>query len=45
MLEIKEIKAVRKSAIITPDYVYNLRVKDNHNYFAHGVLVHNCDDP
>lgn len=26
-----------------PDgYVYNLEVKDNHNYFANGVLVHNC---
>jgi len=25
--------------------VYNLRVKDNHNYFANGILTHNCDDP
>lgn len=25
--------------------VYNIRIKDNHNYFANGVLVHNCDDP
>lgn len=25
--------------------VYNLRIKDNHNYFANGILVHNCDDP
>ncbi len=23
-------------------YVYNLQVKDNNNYFAGGVLVHNC---
>lgn len=23
-------------------YVYNLEVADNHNYFANGVLVHNC---
>jgi ribonucleoside-diphosphate reductase alpha chain len=22
--------------------VYNLRVEDNHNYFAYGILVHNC---
>ena len=31
--------------IPTPDFVYNVRVKGNHNYFANGVLVHNCDDP
>ena len=24
--------------------VYNIRVKDNHNYFANNILVHNCDD-
>jgi uracil-DNA glycosylase family 4 len=24
------------------DKVYNLEVKDNHNYFAQGILVHNC---
>ncbi len=23
-------------------YVYNIEVKDNNNYFANGVLVHNC---
>src|SRR5690606_14277797 len=23
-------------------YVYNLEVEWNHNYFANGVLVHNC---
>ena len=28
-----------------PDKVYNIRVKGTHNYFANGVLVHNCDDP
>lgn len=29
-----------------PDQVYNLRVAEDHNYFAEGVLVHNCiDDP
>jgi predicted phage terminase large subunit-like protein len=25
--------------------VYNLRVAPHHNYFAAGILVHNCDDP
>jgi len=27
----------------TTTYVYNLEVEDNHNYFANGLLVHNCD--
>lgn len=38
------IRAIRriKSA---PKRVYNVRVAKNHNYFASGVLVHNCDDP
>jgi len=27
------------------DKTYNLRVAPHHNYFANGVLVHNCDDP
>ncbi|WP_369123508.1 helicase-related protein [Butyrivibrio sp.] len=26
----------------TDDYVYNLEVEDVNNYFANGVLVHNC---
>lgn len=25
--------------------VFNLRVTPCHNYFANGVLIHNCDDP
>lgn len=29
----------------TPDRVFNLRVRSDHNYFANGLLVHNCDDP
>lgn len=24
---------------------YNVRVAQDHNYFANGILVHNCDDP
>lgn len=31
--------------IPTPERVYNVRVAQDHNYFANGVLVHNCDDP
>ena len=26
-----------------PESVYNLEVESNHNYFASGILVHNCD--
>lgn len=30
----------------TPDFVYNVGVVGNHNYFADGLLNHNCfDDP
>lgn len=25
--------------------VYNIEVEDNHNYFANGILLKNCDDP
>ena len=25
-----------------PEYVYNIEVEDNHNYFANGLLVSNC---
>lgn len=28
-----------------PEIVYNVRVAPAHNYFAEGILVHNCDDP
>lgn len=27
------------------EHVYNVQVADNKNYFAGGILVHNCDDP
>jgi len=27
------------------EHVYNVSVREHHNYFAAGVLVHNCDDP
>lgn len=35
-----KIKAIRES-LYNGD-TYNLHIKDNHNYFANGVLVHNC---
>jgi predicted phage terminase large subunit-like protein len=31
--------------IDAPSRVFNVRVAEWHNYFAAGVLVHNCDDP
>lgn len=39
----KIVKSVKRTGII-PDKVYNLRVADNHNYFANSFLLHNCDD-
>ena len=38
---------VRRIEIIDelPDYVYNIEVEGNHNYFVNGILTHNCDDP
>ena len=27
------------------DYVYDIEVEDNHNYFANNILVHNCKSP
>ncbi len=29
-------------ALCPENYVYNLEVEDNHNYFANKILVHNC---
>lgn len=43
-MERKIVKAVRRTGIV-PQYVYNINIEDNHNYFANKVLVHNCDDP
>ncbi len=46
-LYIKEIKniLVKKSILnwfSTKNYVYDLSITDNHNYFVEGVSVHNC---
>ena len=29
--------------LIEPEIVYNLSIENNHEYFANGILVHNCD--
>lgn len=43
-MEKKVVRAVRRLA--APAHVYNVTVADNHNYFANGILTHNCyDDP
>lgn len=37
------VKAVRR--LPPPDRTYNLSVEGTRNFFASGVLTHNCDDP
>lgn len=37
------VESVRE--IPEPKFVYNIEIPENHNYFANGVLAHNCDDP
>jgi phage terminase large subunit-like protein len=39
-----KVKSVRKKTL-QHQSVYNLKIKDNNNYFAMKFLVHNCDDP
>jgi superfamily II DNA or RNA helicase len=42
-VEIHQPASAREFGSLCPDgYVYNLEVEGNHNYFANGVLVHNC---
>jgi predicted phage terminase large subunit-like protein len=37
------LRAVRRCP--APAFVYNLRVAPDHDYYANGILTHNCDDP
>ena len=39
---LKNIISIKKIKSKKPNNVYNLHIKDNHNYFAESVLVHNC---
>jgi len=41
-VEIKEIRAYNHSR--HDRYVYDITVKDNHNFFAQGILTHNCEN-
>jgi DNA ligase-1 len=38
-MQISRIKSIKK---IKPRDKYDLEVEDNHNFFANGILVHNC---
>lgn len=38
-MKIGKIKSINK--ILNAD-VFDISVEDNHNFFANGVLVHNC---
>ena len=40
-VEILTIKKIKKTTKKTK--VYNIETQDNHNYFAYGMLIHNCD--
>lgn len=40
----KKVKLVKQKCYV-PKTVYNINIKNNHNYFANDILVHNCDDP
>jgi len=39
-LEVRSVKEIEYSE----EYVYDIEVEDNHNFYAEGVLVHNCQD-
>lgn len=38
-------KLICKKATEIKTVAYDIEVEDNHNYFAEGILVHNCKDP
>ena len=44
-IEIQEQAGLERSSISDEgNYVYNLEVEGNNNYFANGLLVHNCEE-
>lgn len=46
--KIVTIASVQTAGTISQNHleeVFNLEVEGNNNYFANGILVHNCDDP
>jgi predicted phage terminase large subunit-like protein len=43
--ELVEDIVVGIEEVETPGKVYNVAINTHHNYFANGLLLHNCDDP
>ena len=42
-IEIQEQRNIPESSrLYQESFVYDLEIEDNHNYFANGILVHNC---
>ena len=42
-IKVQERRNFKRSKQCSPrDYVYNIGVADNHNYFVNDILVHNC---
>lgn len=39
-VQVRSIEPMR----IKEDWVYDISVEDNHNFYANGILVHNCQD-
>lgn len=40
-----DVKVVSVETVTIPDYyVYDITVEDCHNFYANGILVHNCQD-
>jgi hypothetical protein len=37
------VAAVKSVTSVGPKHVYDLEVRDHHNYYANGILVHNCE--
>jgi ribonucleoside-diphosphate reductase alpha chain len=37
-------RRIKKINILKNEDVYDITVKDNHNFFANGILVHNCGE-
>jgi len=42
---VDETTVVSVERIGSTEPVFNVRVEPDHNYFANGILTHNCDDP
>ncbi|MEK7537031.1 MAG: UvrD-helicase domain-containing protein [Patescibacteria group bacterium] len=39
-----EIIDIEKLKNVNEKFVYDIEVEDNHNFYANGILVHNCQD-